>query len=285
MSFTPPSKSEFTRKDFLVISKLLHEHTGIHMLEEKSTLIHSRLRKRIRRLGLESFRDYCALVSSPGNDELKHMCDALTTNVTSFFRENHHFEHLRTFVLPDLLAAARIGKKIRIWSAGCSSGEEPYSIALTILSLMPEAFSLDIKVLATDINQEVIHAGVAGIYRAEDIANVDRALCSKWMRPVNKRGVQHYQLDEVVRGLVTFRLLNLAGNWPMRGSFQVIFCRNVVIYFDSQTQIEIWNRMMPLLDLNGTIYAGHSERLIDKVALLTKCVAATTYRKTLSVAA
>jgi chemotaxis protein methyltransferase CheR len=207
------------------------------------------------------------------------MCAALTTNVTKFFREDHHFGHLRSQVLPRLLAAARAGGKVRIWSAGCSSGQEPYSVALTILSLMPEARSYDIRILATDINPHVLEVGKAGLYPEDEMSDVEPALRNKWMERVSVKGVPHFQLDEAVLGLVTFRQLNLMGRWPMRGPFQAIFCRNVVIYFDDATQARMWSRILPLLDQNGFLYIGHSERISGQATSQTNCEGTTTYRK------
>lgn len=269
----------FTDRDFQHIARTLYDETGIHLEQSKAMLVYSRLTKRLRLLGLENFRDYCELISATGNDELPSMCAALTTNVTRFFRENYHFDHLRSKVLPGLLAGARAGKKVRIWSAGCSSGEEPYSIALTILSLMPEARSYDIRILATDINPHVIEVGRAGRYPEADMGDVEAALRTKWMERVTVGGLQHLQLDEAVRGLVSFRPLNLMGNWPMSGPFQVMFCRNVVIYFDAPTQARMWSRMLPLLDTNGVLYIGHSERISGPAVSQMNCEATTTYRK------
>jgi chemotaxis protein methyltransferase CheR len=275
----------FTGQDFEFIARTLYDETGIHLQKSKSTLVYSRLTKRLRALGLERFKDYCSLISRTGNDELPHMCAALTTNVTKFFREIHHFDHLRSKVLPGLLSAARAGRKVRIWSAGCSSGEEPYSVALTILSLLPEARSYDIRILATDINPHVIEVGKAGHYPEEEMGDVEPAMRNKWMERVTVKGASRYQLDDAVRGLVTFRQLNLMGNWPMRGPFQIILCRNVVIYFDDATQARIWDRIMPLLDQNGILYIGHSERISGQAVAQTHCEGTTTYRKTMKAVA
>ncbi|MGH6955251.1 MAG: CheR family methyltransferase, partial [Caulobacteraceae bacterium] len=155
----------FTANDFRRIAALLHEGAGIALPQTKATLVYSRLAKRLRALGLESFRDYCALVSGDdGADERQQMIVALTTNVTRFFREPHHFDHLANAVLPPLLEGARRGAAVRIWSAGCSNGQEAYSIALTILSLMPDAAERDVRVLATDIDTKMLAQGRAGEY-------------------------------------------------------------------------------------------------------------------------
>lgn len=285
MSIVASSEFAFTQQDFDQIARTLYDETGITLEKSKANLVYSRLTKRLRALGIENFRDYCALVSGSDTAELARMCAALTTNVTRFFRENHHFEHLKTKVLPGLITAARAGKKIRIWSAGCSSGEEPYSIALTILSVLPEARSYDIRILATDINPHVIATGKAGVYPESEMGDVDPALRSKWMERVIVNGARHYKLDDAARGLVTFRPLNLMGAWPMSGPFQVMFCRNVVIYFDAPTQARIWSRMLPLLDQNGVLYIGHSERVTGAAVVQTLAEGTTTYRKRIAAAA
>jgi chemotaxis protein methyltransferase CheR len=275
----------FTPQDFEYICKTLYDETGIKMDQSKSNLVYSRLTKRLRVLGLESFRDYCSLVSESGSDEHSKMCDALTTNVTKFFREKHHFEHFKNIELPKLISMAKAGKKVRIWSAGCSSGEEPYSIALTILSKVPDARTLDIKILATDFSPTVLAVGKAGIYRADEMKEVDRDLREKWMDEIIVDREKHYQLDDAVMRLVSFKELNLMGSWPMKGTFQIIFCRNVVIYFDDHTQSKIWQRMMPMLDNNGMLYIGHSERISGPAIAQTFCEGTTTYRKQVRAAA
>lgn len=206
------------------------------------------------------------------------MIAALTTNVTRFFREPHHFTHLKAKLLPPLLTEARRGGRVRIWSAGCSSGQEPYSIALTILSLMPDARAFDIRILATDINPRVLEAGRAGIYEKDELGDLPADLRRSWMEPADAAGGT-WRFDDAVRSLVTFRPLNLMGAWPMRGTFNAIFCRNVVIYFEEETQMRIWDRMMPLLMPEGCLYIGHSERVTGPALTLVSLEGTTTYRK------
>ena len=271
---------DFSDADFKTIADQLYEETGIHLQPSKATLVYSRIAKRLRALGLESFRDYCALVGdAAGADEKAQMISALTTNVTRFFREPHHFEHFKTKLLPRLLAMARKGQKVRIWSAGCSSGQEPFSIALSILSAAPDARSLDIRILATDINPHVLAMGRKGQYSAGEIADVPTDLRRAWAEETQAGGEKSYQLDDAVLGLVSFRALNLMGNWPMRGTFDAIFCRNVVIYFDEQTQFRIWNRILPLLGPGSFLYIGHSERVAGPAQQHFRIEGTTIYRK------
>ena len=250
----------FTNEDFRRICALLYETSGIALPESKATLVYSRLAKRLRILGVASFRDYCSMVASPeGVDERHHMLTALTTNVTRFFREPHHFDHLLDKVIKPALDNVKRGGRLRIWSAGCSTGQEPYSIALTILSALPDAHNYDIKILATDIDTNVIATGMAAVYSEDLIEAIPAAARSRWMeRAPNGRD---WAMNEAVCSLVSFRELNLMGDWPMKGQFDAIFCRNVVIYFDEPTQDRIFTRYQGRLAPEGRLYIGHSERV------------------------
>jgi chemotaxis protein methyltransferase CheR len=249
-----------TRADFDHIASALKAETGITLSDAKATLVYARLGKRLRRLGLSSFADYCALIESrDGAGERREMMSALTTNHTRFLREPHHFDHLRRQVLPGLIDGARAGKSIRIWSSACSSGEEPYSIALTLLDLLPDAASYDIKILATDIDPNILAVGRAGLYRRAALEPVARAVRDRWFAAVPGDGDAWRARDEL-RALITFNELNLIGPWPLRRAFDVIFCRNVVIYFDEPTQDQLWRRFADQLAPGGLFYIGHSER-------------------------
>jgi chemotaxis protein methyltransferase CheR len=265
----------FTADDFRRIAATLHAAAGIALHESKATLVYSRLAKRLRTLGLESFRDYCGLVASAeGLDERQRMVVALTTNVTRFFREPHHFEHLKTVVLPPLLTAARRGTPLRIWSAGCSNGQEAYSIALTILSLAPDAAELDIRILASDIDVNMLAEGREGLYGAGPMEPVPVEMRNRWFAREGDR----WRASETLRSLVVFNELNLIGEWPMRRKFQAIFCRNVVIYFEEETQSRVFSRFLPLLAPDARLYIGHSERLFGEAAQRLETDGVTTYR-------
>jgi len=273
-----PGEFGFTNEDFDRIAGLLQRETGIHLPKSKASLVYSRLAKRLRALEIESFREYCRLVAANG-DERMNMLAALTTNVTRFFREPHHFEHLKRHVLPPLLDAARRGAAVRLWSAGCSSGQEPYSIALTILSLMPEAASRDIKILATDIDPHMVAKGRGGVYAPAELGDVPAEMKRRWFEDVAGEGRGAVRAVADLRALVAFRELNLIGNWPMRGPFHAIFCRNVVIYFEEATQSQLWGRIAPLLSPGGFLYIGHSERVSGPALGALDSVDITTYRK------
>lgn len=268
----------FDSSDFDFIATTLYENAGINLHASKANLVYSRLAKRLRHLGLESFRDYCDLVGSvDGSDERAQMIAALTTNVTRFFREPHHFEHLKANLVTPLTKDSKTReRRLRIWSAGCSSGQEPYSIALSILSLIPDARSFDMRILATDINPIVLETARSAVYTADELTSVPADLKRSWMEPVGNGAMR---LDEGPRGLISFRPLNLIGPWPMRGPFDAVFCRNVVIYFDEKTQMKLLNRISSLLRPGGFLYLGHSERLIGPAEALFRPDGTTTYRK------
>ena len=273
----PLSAFKFTDADFAQIASILHETAGISLSEGKAPLVYARLTKRLRALGLESFREYCALIlSDAGVDERQRMIAALTTNVTKFFREPHHFEHLRRQIIEPNAAQFRKGKRLRIWSAACSNGQEPYSIAMTILSVIPEAASLDIRILATDIDPNMIEAGKIGEYPEEAISAVPSNLAERWFSVAPGRS-RLWRVDEKLAELVSFRELNLVGPWPMKGKFDAIFCRNVVIYFEEKTQQDLWQRFLPALTPDGALYIGHSERVSGPAAQRLVSDGVTTY--------
>lgn len=270
----------FAPTDFKRIASLLHSETGISLPESKMALVYSRLARRLRSTNCASFADYFELITSDQGDiEQRKMCSALTTNVTDFFREPHHFSYLRETVLPPLLEAARQGQRVRIWSAACSTGEEPYSIALEILSLMPDAGKFDIKILATDICPDVVETARKGTYSSVDVRTVPTDLLQRWFHLQQGVSRRDFKVCDDLRQLVHFHELNLVGDWPMRGPFQIVFCRNVVIYFDASTTQHLWGRFSNLLAPDGHLFIGHSERIEGSAARLFKSTAVTTYSK------
>ena len=266
-----------TDADFLTISELLKNKTGISLSEKKKNLVYSRLTKRIRKLGLESFYEYCQLIKTEQNEEeVAFLIRALTTNVTSFFREQHHFELLRSKILPGLDAKVRNGQPVRIWSAGCSAGQEPYSIAMEILQWMPNAADRDVKVLATDIDSNMVRTGQAGLYEDRLTDGLPKDFRSKYFQ--KQRDGNGWHARDELKELVTFRELNLFQPWPFKGTFDAIFCRNVVIYFDLEDQQKLWKRFKSCLNPNGYLVIGHSERLSGETASDFKSCGLTAYR-------
>lgn len=270
-----------TRRDLNEIAAMIYSDAGIALNDSKASLVYSRLSKHIRALGLRGFREYCALVSSQeGAPERREMLSHLTTNFTRFFRENHHFDHIRTDVLPGLIARARAGGRVRIWSAACSDGQEPYSIALTVLAALPNAADYDFKILATDIDPKILAIARAGAYDEQALETVNPAMRKQWFREVDINGRRKFQIDDKVKRLITFNELNLMAQWPIKGPFDIIFCRNVVIYFDEPTQVRIWQRFSGLLAEGGHLYIGHSERVSGDAKNLFDNIGITTYRYT-----
>lgn len=262
-----PGEYLLTRDDFRAIASILHDDAGIQLAETKAALVYARLAKRLRALGLQSFRDYCAVVANTAHvDERQKMIAALTTNVTKFFREAHHFDHLKKTALPPLIERARRGGEVRIWSAGCSNGQEAYSIALTLLSVMPDVLKFDVRILASDIDPNMLAEGRLGQYGESALSSTPSELRSRWMQRVKDPGEPRWQVADELRELVSFRELNLFAKWPMRKQFDIIFCRNVVIYFDKVRQAELWSRFSGALKPGGYLYIGHSERVSGPAA-------------------
>ena len=268
----------FTTRDFFRIAAVLKAEAGITLSEAKAPLVYARLVKRVRDLGLENFRAYCTLIAgADGVEERRRMTAALTTNVTRFFREPHHFAHLKEEVMPILARHATRGGRVRLWSAGCSSGEEPYSIALTILSVLPEAERMDVKVLATDIDANMLSCGQAGIYSDADTAPIEPELRDRWFHTRGDGAERLWGASRTLCNLVSFRRLNLMGEWPMRGRFQAVFCRNTVIYFEEPEQVRVWTQMAQVCAPGAVLYVGHSERVTG--ADLFSPIGMTTYRR------
>lgn len=252
-----------TAADFRALAEEVHAASGIHLSDSKAALVYSRLAKRLRVLGLGSFREYVTLVRSQnGQEERERLLMALTTNVTRFFREPHHFDHLLETVLRPAADAVRSGAPLRLWSSACSTGQEPYSLALAILSVWPNASDLDIRVLATDIDANVLRTARAGVYTSEAIEQIPVGFRKDWITK-DPEAARTWRIKPEVRSLITFNQLNLISDWPMKRKMDAIFCRNVVIYFEEATQAQLWTRFRTLLRPTGRLYVGHSERVSD----------------------
>ncbi len=253
----------YTEKDFKYLAQLAGTRAGISLSSSKRELIYGRLARRLRELGLKSYKQYCERLKEGDEEELTHFINAITTNVTSFFRENHHFEFLEQNLLPDLINHQDDVKKprLRLWSAGCSSGEEPYSMAMVLQESIPDIRRWDAKILATDLDLNILDIASRGIYPLQRMQGVSLGRRKRWLSLGigNNEGTAKVGSD--IRQLVTFRQLNLTAEWPMRGLFDAIFCRNVTIYFDKPTRIRLLNRFANLLSDGGHLFVGHSESL------------------------
>jgi len=251
----------FTDAHFRCLRDLALEHIGISLSDAKRTLVYGRLARRVRRLGLDNFDQYCELLQRDGGGELKYFTNAITTNLTAFFREPHHFDYLTATLLPELMRKKAADKRLRIWSAGCSTGEEPYSIAMVLAETIPRLDLWDVRILATDIASDVLATGESGIYSENRIAGLSPGRKKRWFQKGRAGNAGKVRVVPELRRLIRFRKLNLVDIWPMRGPFDFIFCRNVVIYFDKATQKVLFDRFACLLGRGSSLFIGHSESL------------------------
>jgi chemotaxis protein methyltransferase CheR len=251
-------------REFRLISDLVYEHCGINLHDGKKELVRARLAKRLRESNFRSFPEYIRhVLDDPTGREFSILVDSLSTNLTKFFREEQHFEHLRSRLLPRLLEAkqARREYRIRGWSAGCSSGEEPYSIAITLLEAVQGKGRWDVKLLATDVSTRILERAQRGVYDHERVDPIPLPLRTKYLQRRRGDGPEYYEVADSLRSVIIFRYLNLMQDWPIRGPLDFIFCRNVMIYFDKPTQGRLINRFYDLLASGGVLFTGHSESL------------------------
>lgn len=254
-------------KEFQAFRKLLFQEAGISLNDAKRALVASRLARRLRDFGFTSYAQYYNYLveQDPDGHERVQMINCLTTNKTDFFRESHHFTFLREHILPRLQEQVRQGApaRFRFWSAGCSTGEEPYSLAMTVREALPSLTDWNIKILASDIDTNVLQTAERGIYAADRLAGVSKERHHRhFLRGCGER-VGSYQIKPELQQVIVFRRINLnAEPWPIRTRFHVIFCRNVVIYFNRETQRRLFERFAAVLEPNGYLFVGHSEALI-----------------------
>lgn len=264
-------------KEFRAISALVRERTGIVLGANKKTMVYSRLVRRLRALGLQSFKDYCDLLEGPnGSQEIGALINAITTNLTKFFRESHHFDHLRDVAIPAAIAGDRGQRRLRVWSSACSTGEEAYSIAMILAGHAPRLAGWDVKILATDLDTAVLATAKAATYSDDVASNVPTAIRSQYLRRTGANG--QWQVDPQLRAQIVFNQLNLLGQWPIKGPFDAIFCRNVMIYFDNPTKQRLVARLVEKLKPGGWLYIGHSETLLDHQSNL-RLAGRTVYQK------
>ena len=274
-----PREFDFSDADFRSLAKYAHEQAGISLADSKRNLVYSRLSRRLRTLGLTTFRDYREYLAA-NESELEAFINAISTNLTKFFRESHHFDHFRTHVAVPFVQTGHKapGQRLRVWSAGCSTGEEPYTIAVVLKREVRDVSRHDIKILATDIDTQVIAKGVQGVYPANSIDEVPKTYL-EFFQPAGGDGeAANIVMDDEVKSLITFRRLNLMESWPFSGKFDAIFCRNVMIYFDNPTKAALVERYTQQLKPGGWLYIGHSESLIGSHPGL-KLVGRTVYRR------
>lgn len=268
---------DFRDDHFSYIRKTLFENAGITLSEIKRDMVYSRLIRRIRALQLCSFDQYLNILKNTPDREMVEFTNALTTNLTSFFRENHHFDYLRNTIFPEL-SKRKNNRRLRIWSAGCSTGEEPYSIAITLKESLRYFPGWDVKILATDLDSNVVATASEGVYPEERVDSLPKSVVSKWFSKGKGPLAGKIKVKSDLRSLITFKQLNLMHPWPMKGPFDIIFCRNVVIYFNKDTQRTLFSRYAEYLDDKAYLIVGHSESLhgvTNQFQLLGKTI----YRK------
>ncbi|GMR16864.1 MAG: chemotaxis protein CheR [Gammaproteobacteria bacterium] len=270
-----PREFEFTDSDFNYIRNLVSDNTGIVLSDGKRDMVYSRLTRRIRELKLSNYKSYCDRLKTGDEKELIALTNAITTNLTSFFREPHHFDFLKTTLLANL-KKNKTSRKLRIWSAGCSSGEEPYSIAMVVHEVFESVLThWDIKILATDLDSDMVRKAELGIYAADRVTGIEQSRLNKFVKNGSGENQGSVKISPRIQSLISFKGLNLMQHWPLKGMFDIIFCRNVVIYFDKPTQKVLFDRYADLMVENGHLFIGHSESLhmvTDRFRLLGKTI-------------
>ena len=286
---------DFTQHEFAKIQKLIYEHAGISLSSTKQNMVYSRLARRLRAHGLSSFNEYLCLLEKGGEVEWEAFTNSLTTNLTAFFREAHHFPILEQHVLQskdqrkpeehhslvaDQYAQLRKNRhKIHLWCSAASTGEEPYSMAMAMVKAF-KTFTPPVHILATDLDTNVLAKAQQGVFSMDRLEKFPKDMLKKFFLKGNGRNAGSAKVRQELRDMITFRQLNLLDEaWPIRGPFEAIFCRNVMIYFDKSTQYNILKKFSPLLADDGLLFAGHSENF-QYAANLFKLRAKTVYELT-----
>jgi len=272
-----------TDAEFELLRSLMYQQSGIQLSDAKRELLKGRLGKRLRHYGYASFAQYYDHLKNndSGGTELQEMINAVTTHKTSFFRESHHFDYLRDHLLLPARQAAAEGRRspIRIWSAGCSSGEEAYSIAITVVANLDRLATWDIKILGSDIDTDVVQKARKAVYPQESVNDLPQEVLRRNFLAGRGEQAGFVQLKPEIRNLVRFGRLNLMGeSWPFRGKFDAIFCRNVIIYFDKPTQQSILKKIARCLLPRGWLFMGHAETL-HELDLPVEPIAPALYRR------
>lgn len=273
------AEPSLSREDFAHVAALAHARAGLVVREEKAVMVSGRLARRARALGLPDLAAYCRLLRGPeAETEIPHFINALTTNHTAFFRERHHLEHLWSEVMPKVASAARDPRGwVRLWSAACSTGEEPYSMAAAVRRALGTGPLPGLRILATDVDTEVLTTARRARYAVDALDEVPGEW-RKLLAPAVGRSDATFEIPAELTELVAFRHLNLIDPWPMRAGYEAIFCRNVFIYFDAATKARIVDRFAELLRPGGYLYLGHTEFLTTRHPLL-ESVGRTIYRR------
>lgn len=261
---TQQAEDLLTQAEFRRIRDMVHKQCGINLHEGKVDLVRARICKRLRAHRCGSASEYLDLLErDESGREIALLINEMSTNLTSFFREANHFNYLRNELLPKLLERKRAEgcNRLRFWSSACSTGQEPYTLAMTLAESIPDLPRWDLKILATDISTRVLALAEAGRYDAKLINEIPPTYRTKYVTERTRQTSQIIEMTTQLKSLIRFRRLNLVGPWPFTGPFDVIFCRNVLIYFDHDTQERLVNRFANVLDIGGLLITGHSESL------------------------
>ncbi len=270
---------QLTDVQFQKFSALVYEKAGIYLKPEKKELLNARLGKRLRALGIDSFKEYYEyLMRDASGDELVQMIDVVSTNFTSFFRENSHFDLLVSRVLPEITASDRRQREIRLWSSACSSGEEPYTMAMVVADFLEQHPGWNFRLTATDISTKVLAQAHRGVYPDDRIAKVPPLFLKRYFQKGVGNSAGYVKVKETLRRCVTFSRFNLMHDFPWREELDVIFCRNVMIYFNRETQQQLVAKFHRALVPGGYLFIGHSESITSLKHGFTQ-VDATAYQK------
>lgn len=272
---------ELSVRDFNQFRSLVYEKCGINLGDGKIDLVRARLSKRLRQIGMNSFREYYRLVTEDSSGaELVCLMDAISTNLTSFFREKKHFDFMTDHILPGISGKPVSGqaREFRVWSAGCSSGEEPYSISISLNEFAESSPGFTFSILATDISTKVLDKAIAGVYDYERLAGMPTGTRNRFFLRGNGKMDGYVKVKPRLRKAVTFKRLNLMEPFPFRENFDLIFCRNVMIYFDKPTQEKLVSKYHESLRPGGHLFIGHSESLMG-ITHSFQYVQPTIYRK------
>lgn len=271
---------KFTQKDFNFLKQVANERTGIVVTDDKFDMFYSRLSRRVRALGLRDFAEYCDLVRNDrSGEEVLELVNSITTNLTAFFRENHHFEFLTKTIIPEFKQRNAASRTLRIWSSGCSTGEEPYSLAITLREATAQLSGWDCRIMATDIDSNVLATAARGVYNMERTKGIQPARLKKWFLKGTGNNAGMVRMKPTLKELIQFGQLNLMDDWHLEELQDVIFCRNVIIYFDKESKTRLIERYAQNLKPGGYLIIGHSESLY-RVSERFELLGNTIYRKT-----
>jgi chemotaxis protein methyltransferase CheR len=275
----PSFDDRLSKRNFEALSRYIYDYSGIKMPITKITMLEGRLRRRLRATGIGTLDAYCEYLFKQNGlaTESTYLIDAVTTNKTDFFREPKHFEYVEQVVLPEMLAAGH--KKLRVWSSACSTGAEPYTMAMVLQEFASANREVDYRILATDLSTDVLQAAQRGVYPRDMVAPVPKSIQQKYVMVARERGRTDVRISARLRSKVGFARLNLMDDsYPVGDPMHMIFCRNVLIYFDKVTQAKVLTRLCDCLMPGGYLFVGHSES-VTGIPLPVKQVANTVFRK------